>query len=270
MTRKRYALCVRYDGARYHGWQRQDSPEDLITVQLMVEKALSQVAHHPVLVTCAGRTDARVHATGQIIHFDTDAARTDHAWVFGANSNLPQDITVLWAQEVPLDFHARFSAVSRRYRYLLYNYPVRPGILRHAVGWYHTTLDDQAMRDASMCLVGEHDFSSFRGAGCQSKSPVRHIKEISILRQRHMLIIELEANAFLLHMVRNIVGVLVQVGSNRQPVEWVSTVLEARDRKAAAQTIAPHGLYLVKVDYPEAFNVPDAPIGPFFLPDLLV
>ncbi len=270
MTRRRYALCIRYDGARYHGWQRQDSPEDLITVQLMVEKALSQVAHHPVLVTCAGRTDARVHATGQIVHFDTDADRTDHAWIFGANSNLPHDISVLWAKEMPLDFHARFSATFRRYRYLLYNYPVRPGILRHAVGWYHTTLDDQAMREASSCLVGEHDFSSFRGAGCQSKSPVRRIEEIMIRRQRQMLIIELQANAFLLHMVRNIVGVLVQVGSNRQPVEWVSSVLEARDRKAAAQTIAPHGLYLVKVGYPTAFALPDAPIGPFFLPDLLV
>ena len=270
MTRRRYALCVRYDGSRYHGWQKQGTPDDLITVQLMVEKALSQVAHHQVIVTCAGRTDARVHATGQIIHFDTDADRTDHAWVFGANSNLPHDISILWAKEVPLEFHARFSAVSRRYRYLMYNYPIRPGILRHAVGWYHTSLDDPKMLEAAQYLLGEHDFSSFRGAGCQAKSPVRTIEAITIKRQRHMLIIELQANAFLLHMVRNIVGVLVQIGAQRQPVGWMSEVLTACNRQAAAETIAPNGLYLVKVGYPEQFELPDAPIGPFFLPDLLV
>jgi tRNA pseudouridine38-40 synthase len=241
-----------------------------MTVQLLVEHALSEVAHHPVVVTCAGRTDARVHATGQIIHFDTDADRSEHAWVFGTNSNLPNDISILWAKEVPLDFHARYSALSRRYRYLMYNYPIRPGILRHAVGWHHKCLDDDAMREAAPHFMGEHDFSSFRGAGCQSKTAIRRLDELTIQRQRHMLIIEVQANAFLLHMVRNIVGVLIQIGAGRQPPEWAKSVLEAKDRRAAGQTIEARGLYLVKVDYPSKFVLPDAPIGPFFLPDILV
>lgn len=265
----RIALCIRYDGARYHGWQRQDQQDDLLTVQLFVERALSQVAHHSVSTVCAGRTDARVHATGQVVHFETTSDRTEHAWVFGANSHLPHDISVLWAKPMPVDFHARYSAQSRRYRYLIYNYPIRPGILRHAVGWYHKALDEKAMREAGQYLLGEHDFSSFRGAGCQSKSPFRRVDEVSVIRQRNMLIIEIEANAFLMHMVRNIVGVLVEIGAGRQASEWAQAVLEACDRKAAAQMISPNGLYLVKVNYPEQYACPQVPIGPFFLPELM-
>jgi tRNA pseudouridine38-40 synthase len=268
MSKYRVALCVRYDGARYHGWQRQDQQDDLLTVQLFVERAVSQVAHQPISTVCAGRTDARVHATGQVVHFDVDVERTEHAWVFGVNSNLPHDISVLWAKIVPNDFHARYSAISRRYRYIIYNYPIRPGILRHAVGWYYKSLDADLMRESAKHLLGEHDFSSFRGSGCQSKSPFRCVNEVLIIQQRDMIIIEIEANAFLMHMVRNIVGVLIQVGSKRQPPEWVQTVLEACDRRAAAQTIAPNGLYLVRVEYPQHYEIQSAPVGPFFLPDL--
>lgn len=260
---QRIALSIRYDGARYHGWQAQSN--NLSTVQLHVEKALSSVANHGVHLVCAGRTDAGVHASAQIVHFDTDAERSDYSWVFGANSNLPNDITVLWAAEVPHDFHARFSALSRRYRYVIYNYPMRPGILRHAVGWYRKPLDIAAMKIAANSLLGEHDFSSFRGAGCQSKSSARCIQEFTVMRRSNMVVIEVKANAFLLHMVRNLVGVLLEIGSGTRPPTWAYEVLQAKDRQAASATIAPNGLYLVKVEYPESFILPETPLGPFFL-----
>jgi tRNA pseudouridine38-40 synthase len=263
MNRRRVALGVRYDGSAYHGWQRQD---DLPTVQLSLEQALSRVANHPVKVTCAGRTDAGVHASAQVVHFDTDADRNDYSWVFGANSNLPADVRVIWAKFVPDDFHARFSATARRYRYVLYNHEIRPGILRHFVGWYHRPLDEKSMQEGAQHLLGEHDFSAFRGAGCQAKHPVRTIHAFSIQRQRRMLLIEIQANAFLLHMVRNIVGSLLQVACGEQPSDWIRTVLESRDRREGGVTISPRGLYLVSVDYPETFQLPETPIGPFFLP----
>ncbi len=261
--KQRIALCVRYDGARYHGWQVQ---EELSTVQLQVEKALSLVANHRVTVTCAGRTDARVHASAQVIHFDTDAERSDHAWVFGANSNLPSDISVLWAKPVEKNFHARFSATARRYRYVLYNHDVKPAILRHAVGWWYKPLDEKRMQEAGNYLLGEHDFSSFRGSGCQSKSPIRTMSLLDIRRSGRMLILEVQANAFLLHMVRNIAGMLVAIGSGEKPIEWAKEVLEAQDRRTAGVTISPNGLYLVEVTYPPEFKLPRVPLGPFFLP----
>ena len=263
MNRKRIALGVRYDGSAYHGWQVQD---DLPTIQFELERALSRVANHSVNVICAGRTDAGVHATAQVVHFDTDAERESHSWVFGANSNLPADIRVLWAKAIPLDFHARFSATARRYRYLLYNHKVKPGILRHFVGWYYRPLDEVGMQTAANYLQGEHDFSAFRGAGCQAKHPIRTLQEFQIYRQRRLLIFEVQANAFLLHMVRNMVGTLLAVGSGAQPPEWVQHVLLSRDRQEGGVTIAPHGLYLVSVNYPNEFMLPETPVGPFFLP----
>lgn len=260
---KRIALCVRYDGTRYHGWQNQ---EGLATVQASLEKAVSSVADHPVAVVCAGRTDAGVHATAQIVHFDTPANRNDHAWVFGANSNLPADISVVWAKHVWRDFHARHSALARRYRYIIYNHEIRPGILRHAVGWHYRFLDEKRMQAGGEFLLGEHDFSAFRGAGCESTTPVREIYQIEVTRYRRMVIIEVLANAFLLHMVRNIVGVLVAVGNGEKPYEWVQEVLESRDRRRGGITIQPHGLYLVEVKYPEEYDLPSVPLGPFFLP----
>lgn len=263
MSHKRIALGIRYDGSAYHGWQVQD---DLSTVQFALERALSRVANHSVNVVCAGRTDAGVHATSQIIHFDTEADREDHSWVFGANSNLPADIRVLWAKPVSHDFHARFSATARRYRYLLYNHDVKPGILRHFVGWYHKPLDEMRMQEAANYLLGEYDFSAFRGAGCQAKRPVRTLQEFKITRQRRLVIIEVQANAFLLHMVRNMVGTLIKVGCGDASPEWVNEVLLSRDRREGGVTIAPNGLYLVSVNYPSEFQLPETPIGPFFLP----
>lgn len=260
---ERIALGLRYDGTNYHGWQVQ---EELRTIQSTVEHALSAVADHPITVTCAGRTDAGVHAEGQVIHFDTHAYRTERAWVFGANSNLPNDISVLWAHPVDPEFHARFTALARRYRYVLYNDPIRPGILRKSVGWYYRPLDEKKMQAAASFLIGEHDFSSFRGANCQSKNAIRTIYQIEIIRIRQMVIIEVQANAFLLHMVRNIVGSLIAIGSGDKPIDWMSTLLAAKDRKQGGATISPSGLYLIEVNYPPEHRIPTIPLGPFFLP----
>lgn len=263
MILKRIALGLRYDGSAYHGWQAQQ--DDLPTIQRALERALGVVANHSVSLTCAGRTDAGVHATCQVVHFDTTADRSDHAWVFGANANLPPDITVRWAKVMPSDFHARYTATGRRYRYLLLNQNVRPGILRNSVGWHYRPLDENKMNEAAQTLIGEHDFSAFRGAGCQSKTPWRRIFEIIVIRRADMLVFEVHGNAFLLHMVRNITGVLLEIGAGMRPVEWAKEVLESRDRKQAAMTISPKGLYLVDVDYPEALSIPKMPLGPFFL-----
>lgn len=258
----RISLCVRYDGSAYHGWQTQIG---LATVQATVERALSFVANHPVKTFCAGRTDAGVHATAQIIHFDTDAERSEHAWVFGANSNLPADITVVWARLVDNSFHARFSATARCYRYVIYNEPIRPALLRHAVGWWYQPLDEQRMQHAANHLLGEHNFSAFRGAGCQSHSPMRNLQQLDVYRSRNLVVLEIKANAFLLHMVRNITGVLVAIGGGQYKSEWALEVLQSLSRCAAGITMSPCGLYLVKVDYPANFNLPEINIGPFFL-----
>lgn len=263
MPVKRIALGIRYDGAQYHGWQTQDN---LPTVQSKVELALSCVANQPISVTCAGRTDAGVHATAQVVHFDSDAERSEYSWVFGANSNLPPDICVTWAKVVDRDFHARFSAVSRRYRYVIFNHEVRPGILKNAVGWFHKPLDDMLMQEAAKYLLGEHDFSAYRGSSCQARSPIRRITNIDIRRQRRMIIVEVEANAFLLHMIRNIGGVLTAIGAGDKPPIWAKQVLDSKDRQQAGVTISPNGLYLVDVEYPAVFELPKNPIGPFFLP----
>lgn len=260
---KKIALGLRYDGANYHGWQRQ---EHLSTVQSRVEEALSSVADHPVSIICAGRTDAGVHATAQVVHFTSDAHRNEDSWKFGANSNLPPDISVTWAKIVDPDFHARFSATSRRYRYVVFNHDVRPGILRNAVGWYYKPLDEQLMQQGANYLLGEHDFKAYRGAGCQAKSSIREIQIFKITRQRKMIIIEVQANAFLLHMVRNIVGVLVEIGTGERSPLWAKEVLESCDRRQGGVTISPNGLYLVEVGYPLRYDLPRTPIGPFFLP----
>jgi tRNA pseudouridine38-40 synthase len=263
MDRKRVAMGIRYDGSAYRGWQSQFG--EIATVQDRVEKAVGQVANETVAVCCAGRTDAGVHATQQVIHFDTSADRGENSWMFGANSALPPDISVIWAKEVDSEFHARFSASRRRYRYILYNYKVRPGILRHAVGWHYKTLDESLMQQAAQYLIGEHDFTSFRGAGCQARSPVRHVHEVAVTRHKHLLILEIEANAFLLHMVRNIVGTLFAIGSGHKPPEWMGEVLAAKDRQQAGITASPAGLYLVDVTYPDEYELPKIPVGPFFL-----
>ena len=262
MSQRRYALGIRYDGSKYHGWQSQ---HNLTTVQGSVEFALSKVANHPVTVKCAGRTDAGVHATGQVVHFDTEANRREYSWVFGANSNLPKDITVLWAKEVSMEFDARFSASERFYRYVLYNSEVRPGILREAISWHHRPLDVDLMQQAADHLIGEHDFTSFRGQNCQAKTVVRELKELRVYRQGQMIIIEARANAFLKNMVRNTVGLLMDVGAGSRPPIWAKEVLLAKDRSKSAMMAPPHGLYLVDVQYCDSFKLPHGPIGPFFL-----
>ena len=216
MENQRIALGLSYDGSAYHGWQSQ---QGISTVQQRLEAALTRVANHDIVLTCAGRTDAGVHATGQVVHFDSDANRTEYSWVFGANANLSHDIRVNWAKIVSPTFHSRFSAVRRRYRYVVFNHSIRPGILRNAVGWCYQPLDVSLMQHGSRYLIGEHDFSAFRGAGCQSSSPVRQIYSLDITRNQYMIVIDITANAFLLHMVRNIVGVLMAVGCGDQAPE---------------------------------------------------
>ena len=253
---KRIAFGVSYDGRAYHGWQSQES--ELATVQDALEKAFSSVANQPIRIFSAGRTDACVHATGQVGHFDTTTLRTDHAWVFGANANLPQDISVTWAQEVSLGFHARFSALARRYQYVIYNHPIRPALFHHGVTWHRRALDVSRMQAAALHLLGTHDFSSFRGSSCQSRSPIRELQQLTIRRVGEMIILDVQANAFLMHMVRNITGVLLQIGAGLKPPEWAKEVLEARNRAVAGVTALPNGLYLAEVIYPELFELPKA------------
>ena len=250
---KRIALAVEYDGSPFCGWQYQDhSP----SVQEHVEKALSKVANCPVRVICDGRTDTGVHATAQIIHFDTEVERTAHSWVFGANANLPDSISLLWAKEVSTEFHARFSAVRRRYRYVILNRRVRHALLAKRAVWEYRALDETRMAEAAGYLVGEHDFSSYRAMACQAKSPVRTLYQLDVTRQGELVILDLEANAFLHHMVRNIAGVLMTIGAGEQQAEWANEVLQRRDRTLGGVTAPSGGLYLTGVDYPDEFELP--------------
>lgn len=258
----RIALGIEYDGAAYYGWQRQ---KEVISVQEELEKALSIIANHPVTVNCAGRTDAGVHGTGQVVHFDTDATRKDVAWTLGVNANLPDDIAVRWVKHVDDSFHARFSATARRYRYIIYNGSFRPGILRAGLSHYHMPLDAKLMQQAGQYLIGEQDFTSFRALHCQANSPVRSIEYLTVTRRNDFIIIDIKANAFLHHMVRNIAGSLIEVGRGKQPVNWLETLLTYQDRSKAAATAKPGGLYLVEVDYPEEFALPRPECGPLFL-----
>jgi len=249
----RFALGIEYDGSRFLGWQTQPGGG---TVQDALEAALSGIANAPVAVTCAGRTDRGVHARGQVVHFDTDAERPDSAWVRGVNALLPEAVAVLWARRVAADFHARYAAVSRSYRYVLLNRPVRPALAARHAGWYHAPLDVEAMRAAAAPLLGEHDFSAFRSAECQAKSPLRTLHAIGIERTGDRLDFTLRANAWLQHMVRNIVGTLVYVGAGRQPPPWAKKLLDSRDRALAAPTFAAEGLYLEEVEYAPRWNLP--------------
>ncbi len=250
----RIAACVEYDGSDYHGWQLQE--DGLATVQGAVEQALSRVAAHPVRVQCGGRTDTGVHATGQVIHFDSDAVRDERAWVFGANANLPKGVALLWAKPVSDEFHARFKATRRAYRYVIYNRDVRPTFLAHKVSWDFRPLDVGRMNRAAQYLIGEHDFSSYRALGCQAKSPVRTLHRLELSRRGDFIFLDIEANGFLHHMVRNIVGVLSAIGCGEREPEWAGEVLGYRDRTLGGVTAKPHGLYLVRIDYPEEFGLP--------------
>lgn len=249
----RIALGVEYDGKPYCGWQSQAVG---LTVQDTLQQALSQIAAGPVSVIAAGRTDTGVHALEQVIHFDTTANRPLTAWVRGVNALLPASIVVLWAREVPDEFHARFSAQGRSYRYLLINNPVRSAIHAGKMGWFHAPLDIDAMRSAAQYLLGEHDFSAFRAAECQAKSPIKSMYNIDISAEGDVLVFDLAANAFLHHMVRNIVGCLVYVGKGKYSPEWMAQVLASRERRLAAPTFAPDGLYLRRIQYDPKWELP--------------
>ena len=251
----RLALCVEYDGSAFHGWQAQTDPR-LPTVQESLEKALSSVADHPVRVHCAGRTDTGVHAIGQVVHFETSSIRPLRAWVHGVNSMLDKHVAVLDAVAVDDVFHARFSALSRRYRYRISNKSVRPVLEANFLTHHHLPLDENAMHEAGQLLLGERDFTSYRGGACQSKTPMRNVTSLQVYRAGDEVVMEIEANAFLLHMVRNIVGVLMVIGEGRQPPRWAGEVLAARDRTMAAVTAPPNGLCLVKVSYPAKYQLP--------------
>ncbi len=250
----RIALGVEYDGSGFYGWQLQKHSDN--TVQFAVEQALSRVADHPVRVVCAGRTDTGVHAMEQVVHFDTEARRTPRQWVFGCNANLPKSVCVLWAREVEDSFHARFSAIRRRYRYVIINRPVRPTFHAGRTTWQFRPLDVAPMREAASYLLGTHDFTSYRAQACQAKSPVRTVSQLEVSRWGEFVFIDIEANAFLHHMVRNIAGVLMEIGCGRRPPEWARQVLEFRDRALGGVTAPPHGLYLAGVDYPPGFELP--------------
>lgn len=262
----RVACRIEYDGSLYCGWQAQPHL-DVETVQERLEQALAVVAACAVRVQCAGRTDTGVHGCEQIVHFDAPVERSGRSWVLGTNANLPPDIRVHWAIEVAPDFHARFSALSRRYRYLIANTPVRPAMLKSQVTWQRRPLDVDLMHTEAQSLLGEQDFSAFRASSCQSKTPMRNVHFIEVSRRAQWVIIDIQANAFLYHMVRNIAGSLMALGTGRQSQGWLESVLESRDRNVAAETAPADGLYLVRVDYPAKFGLPKSPAGPLMLMD---
>ncbi len=262
---KRIALGLQYDGSSWQGWQTQPHGQ---TVQDALEKALAAFCQQPVLTTCAGRTDAGVHAIAQVVHIDTDAVREPFSWVRGVNAFLPPSVAVQWATEVEggdAGFHARFSATARTYHYLIHNHPVRSPLWEQRAGWVFRPLEAAAMEAAAQALLGEHDFSAFRAAECQARSPVRQMHSVQVRRAGDMIAVSLRANAFLHHMVRNIVGSLIQVGNGNRPAGWIAELLAGRDRELAAPTFSPDGLYLAKVDYDERWCLPATEADlPFF------
>ncbi len=249
----RVALGVEYDGSQFYGWQRQKHQTE--TVQQKLESALAQVADHPVSVVCAGRTDTGVHGVGQVVHFDTQAHRSEKGWVFGCNTNLPDSVSVRWAKPVDDQFHARFSAQARAYRYVIYNKPVRPALGIKHLTWQFRPLDVELMHKTAQILVGEHDFSSFQAQGCQANSPIRTVHHLSIRSKGALVIMDIQANAFLQHMVRNVAGVLMAVGYGRQPAHWVEEVLGYKNRTLGGVTASPCGLYFMRVQYPHRLSI---------------
>lgn len=252
----RIALGIEYDGSGFAGWQSQNHARG---VQSVVEEGLSVVANEKIAVVAAGRTDAGVHAAMQVVHFETTATRTERAWMLGAVANMPKEVSVLWAREVPEGFHARYSALARLYRYVILNRTPRPALNAYRTAWVREHLDERRMHEAAQHLIGEHDFSSFRAAQCQSRTPMRKMYEISVARHGELVILTVCANAFLHHMVRNIAGVLIAVGTGERPVDWPAQVLEYKDRKLGGVTAVPGGLYLAGIRYAPALNLPSEP-----------
>ncbi len=257
----RIALGVEYNGSRFKGWECQPGHR---TVQTCLEAALSKVANTSIKVVAAGRTDTGVHAMEQVVHFDAEVSRETYSWMLGANSSLPKDIAVHWAQMVSDGFHARFTAEARCYRYLILNRHARPGVLSGNVSWCPQPLDAERMHEAAQALLGEQDFNAYRAAACQSRTAKRRIDRISVRRDRDIVIIEVEANAFLHHMVRNIAGVLIAIGTGARPSSWAAEVLASKDRRQGGVTASPDGLYLVAVRYPASVQLPQRVDGSGF------
>lgn len=259
---RRITLGVEYDGSRFCGWQMQS--HGTRTVQHEIEQAISAVADHPVQVVCAGRTDSGVHATGQVVHFDAHANRKTRAWIMGVNTHLPDDVCVHWAQQVDDDFSARFSAVMRSYRYVIQRRMAKPALYSRRVTWVYNDLNTDAMYESAQALLGENDFSSFRSSACQSRHAMRFIESIKVTTESSFVYIDIRANAFLHHMVRNIVGSLLKVGTGEQSVSWLGELLALKDRTQAGPTAPAEGLYLVAVQYPDKYDLPVSGILPRF------
>lgn len=252
----RIAIGLEYDGRPFCGWQSQPNG---LTVQDALETAIAHLAGHPIRVHAAGRTDTGVHASQQVAHFDTTARRPLNAWVRGVNSFLPKSIAVIWAAQVSDDFHARFSATARYYRYVLLNHPVRSALLEGKAGWFHAPLDLDRMREAASHLMGEQDFSSFRSSECQAASPVKTLKSLEIHQQGHLIYLDISASGFLHHMVRNLMGALIHIGKGAEDPAWMAELLKLKDRTLAPPTFMPDGLYFTGVSYPEAFGIASTP-----------
>jgi tRNA pseudouridine38-40 synthase len=249
----RIALGLQYDGTAYRGFQAQAG---LSTIQSKLEAALSIVANEPITVFCAGRTDAGVHAMGQVVHFDTKAQRPDYSWWQGANTHLPSDIAVQWATPVPEEFHARYKAMARRYRYIIANTRVRSALTGRFAAWFNRPLDEDKMHEAAQCLIGTHDFSAFRASECQAKNPVKTLEFANVSRQGEYVILDIKCDAFLHHMVRNIIGTLLPIGTGDQPISFLREALISQDRSRAGITAKPCGLSLIEINYPQIFKLP--------------
>lgn len=265
----RYAAVVEYNGSYFHGWQKQAHHLASLSVQAALEAAITQVANHPVIVHAAGRTDTGVHATRQVIHFDTQAQRSDYGWLMGINVNLPVGVAVQWIGQVDDSFHARFKAQGRSYRYVINNAPAKQALLHDQMTWWRYPLDEQKMHEAAQCLVGEHDFTSFRAKDCQAKTPIKTLHRVALRRFGSILVLEVDGSGFLYHMVRNIVGSLLPIGEGHRPVSWLAEVLEKQDRTQAGITAPAQGLYFVGAQYPQEYAIPSAPFGPALLEPVL-
>ena len=260
---QRIAVGIEFSGAQYRGWQTQQA--GVISVQETIEKVLSKVANEPVLLHGAGRTDAGVHATNMVAHFDTHAIRSERGWLMGANSQLPKDISIQWIKVMDSDFHARFKAQARRYRYVVYNHPTRPALLHKQVTHIHAPLNIENMIMAAKKFEGTHNFESFRAAACQSNQPVRTVSHCRLIPHGQYLVLDIQADGFLHHMVRNIMGCLLEIGQGMYEIDHIDKIFAAQDRKAAGVTAPPDGLYFIHADYPAQFEIPQPPLGPHWL-----
>lgn len=263
MASTRYAIGIEFDGRAFRGWQTQQA--GVPSVQETLERAIARVANHPVHVHGAGRTDAGVHATGMIAHFDSPSPRSERSWLMGVNTLLPASVGLRWIQPVPDSFHARFQAVARRYNYLIYNHPRRPALMAGKVSWHYAPLDLARMQAAARTLVGVHDFSAYRSVACQSNRPVRDVHCLHVEQAGPLIRLDIQADGFLHHMVRNIAGVLMAIGEGKAAPSWAAEVLASRDRTQGGVTAPPDGLYFINALYPAGVTLPREPLGPFWL-----